>query len=466
MNPKRLFRIPERLVLYSYFLILIGAGTVLLSLPISWSGGSGRSDVPNTPGAPRPHVLLIDAMFTAVSAVCVTGLTTVNTALWSRFGQIVILVLIQAGGLGIVTFGMLYLVMPKARIPLRETQMLRSSFAAGGMMRPRSVIRSIFITTFLIEGIGAAALSIAFARSGRSQPVFSGIFHAVSAFCNAGFSVFNEGLAPYRSDPAVNITLMVLIILGGIGFMVIRDLRGGMSGRGGVPGRRCLLLFHTRLMLTATPLFIAAGLLGYLLLDSTDVFSGLPPAQRILAALFQSVTTRTAGFSTVDQAALSAPSRWLTLMLMIIGGGSGSTAGGIKVSTAFILVLVLFRGVSERGDIRFLGRRITPADVSRAAMFFLKAVALLFLSILALGVIERPDETGFPPSDIIFESVSALGTVGLSTGITERLSRGGKLVVMATMFMGRVGLFSLVMRTVKERAERMIERPKGEVLIG
>ena len=400
-------------------------------------------------------------MFTAVSAVCVTGLTTVDTALWSRFGQVVILLLIQAGGLGIVTFGMLYLVMPRARISLRDTRMLGSAFTAERMMRPRSVIRSIFITTLVIEGIGAVLLSIAFGRSGRSDAVFSGVFHAVSAFCNAGFSIFSEGLASYRSDPVVSITLMALIILGGIGFMVIRDLL-----RAGMPGRRCPLLFHTRLMLTATPLFIAAGLLGYLLLDGTDVFSSLPPAQRILAALFQSVTTRTAGFSTVDQAALSAPSRWLTLMLMIIGGGSGSTAGGIKVSTAFILVLVLFRGVSERGDIRFLGRRITSADVSRAAMFFLKAVALLFLSILALGVIERPDETGFPPSDIIFESVSALGTVGLSTGITERLSGGGKLVVMATMFMGRVGLFSLVMRTVKERAERMIERPKGEVLIG
>lgn len=450
MKPKRLSRIPERLVLYSYFLGLIAAGTVFLSLPLSWGAGAGGS-----------RAAFIDAVFTAVSAVCVTGLTTVDTALWSRFGQVVILLLIQAGGLGIVTFGMFYLVMPRARISLRDTRMLGSAFTGERMVRPRSVIRSIFITTLVIEGIGAVLLSIAFGRSGRSDAVFSGVFHAVSAFCNAGFSIFSEGLASYRSDPAVSITLMALIILGGIGFMVIRDLL-----RAGMPGRRCPLLFHTRLMLTATPLFIAAGLLGYLLLDGTDVFSSLPPAQRILAALFQSVTTRTAGFSTVDQAALSAPSRWLTLMLMIIGGGSGSTAGGIKVSTAFILVLVLFRGVSERGDIRFLGRRITPADVSRAAMFFLKAVALLFLSILALGVIERPDETGFPPSDIIFESVSALGTVGLSTGITERLSGGGKLVVMATMFMGRVGLFSLVMRTVKERAERMIERPKGEVLIG
>lgn len=450
MKPKRLSRIPERLVLYSYFLGLIAAGTVFLSLPLSWGAGDGGS-----------RAAFIDAVFTAASAVCVTGLTTVDTALWSRFGQVVILLLIQAGGLGIVTFGMLYLVMPRARISLRDTRMLGSAFTGERMMRPRSVIRSIFITTLVIEGIGAVLLSIAFGRSGRSDAVFSGVFHAVSAFCNAGFSIFSEGLASYRSDPVVSITLMALIILGGIGFMVIRDLL-----RAGMPGRRCPLLFHTRLMLTATPLFIAAGLLGYLLLDGTDVFSSLPPAQRILAALFQSVTTRTAGFSTVDQAALSAPSRWLTLMLMIIGGGSGSTAGGIKVSTAFILVLVLFRGVSERGDIRFLGRRITSADVSRAAMFFLKAVALLFLSILALGVIERPDETGFPPSDIIFESVSALGTVGLSTGITERLSGGGKLVVMATMFMGRVGLFSLVMRTVKERAERMIERPKGEVLIG
>ncbi|MCK5250473.1 MAG: hypothetical protein KAJ98_10945, partial [Spirochaetaceae bacterium] len=186
----------------------------------------------------------------------------------------------------------------------------------------------------------------------------------------------------------------------------------------------------------------------------------------LMAALFQSVTTRTAGFSTVDQASLSITSRWLTLMLMLIGGGSGSTAGGIKVSTAFILFIVLFRGVNDRGDIRFLRRRIGSADVSRAAMFFLKAISLLFISILFLGIIELPHSSGFTASEIVFECVSALGTVGLSMGITAALSTGGKLVIAATMFAGRVGLFSLVIRMVRDRVEALIEYPKGEVLIG
>ena len=449
MRLKRRFWSSPRSRLYGYFLGFIGAGTFLLSLPLSWSGAGGRSSV-----------RIIDAFFTAVSATCVTGLITVDTALWSRFGQIVILGLIQAGGLGIVSFGMIYLAMPKARIPLRETQMIRSSFVAEQMPQGRSVIKSIFITTFLIEGIGAVVLSIAFARSGRSAPVFSGLFHSVSAFSNAGFSLFSEGLVSYRSDFLVNIALMVLIVLGGIGFMVIRDLRNRTFNS------RRSLLFHTRLMLAATSVFIVAGFLGYLLLDSTGVFSHLPPGERILAALFQSVTTRTAGFNTVDQAALSPTARWLTLTLMIIGGGSGSTAGGIKLSTAFILFLVLFQGVNERGDIRFLSRRISSMEVGRAAIFFLKAMALLFLSIMTLGVLELPGETGFLPSDIIFECVSAMGTVGLSTGITSRLSVGGKIVIAATMFMGRVGLFSLVIRTVRDRAEKLIEYPKGELLIG
>ncbi len=449
MGKKRHFWSSERLALFSYFIGFILLGTLLLSFPVSWSGAGGIS-----------RVALVDAFFTAISATCVTGLITIDTSLWSRFGQWIILALIQAGGLGIVTFGMLYLVLPKVRISLKNSKFLRESFVAEQMPRARQMIRSILGTTLFVEIIGAMLLILGFFRAGTTAPVFEGTFHAVSAFCNAGFSLFSEGLVPFRSDSLVNFTLMGLIVFGGIGFMVIRDIRRKFRDW------RRPLLFHTRLMLLAVPVFIVVGFAGYLLLDTTGTFSDLPWGERLMAALFQSVTTRTAGFNTVDQASLSMTSRWLTLMLMLIGGGSGSTAGGIKASTAFILFIVLFRGVNERGDIRFLRRRIGSADVSRAAMFFLKAISLLFISIIMLGIIEYPNSGGFTASEIVFECVSALGTVGLSMGITSALSTGGKLVIAATMFAGRVGLFSLVIRMVRDRAEALIEYPKGEVLIG
>ena len=443
------FHFSERLILHTYFIGLIFLGTVLLGLPISWDGTGTVT-----------HVNPVDAFFTAVSATCVTGLITLDTALWSRFGQFVILVLIQAGGLGIVTFGMLYLVMPRVRISLKNSKLFQDSFTAEQMPRGRQVISSILGTTFLVELVGAMLLTLGFFRAGTEKPVFEGIFHSVSAFCNAGFSLFTDGMVPFRSDLLVNITLMGLIIIGGVGFLVIRDL-----GRKFRDWRRPLL-FHTRIMLMAVPVFIIAGFSGYLLLDNTAVFSTLPGGERLLAALFQSVTTRTAGFNTVDQASLSMTSRWMTLVLMLIGGGSGSTAGGIKVTTAFILFIVLFRGVNERGDIKVLNRRIGSADVSKAAMFFLKAVSLLFLSILLLGIFEYSGTGRFSASEIVFECVSALGTVGLSMGITSELSTGGKLVIAATMFAGRVGLFSLVIRTIRDRTETLIDYPKGEVLIG
>ena len=447
MRRKRHAWSSERLVLYGYFLGLILVGTALLSLPLSWSGFGGRASVP-----------VVDAFFTAVSAACVTGLITIDTSLWSPAGQWIILALIQTGGLGIVTFGMLYLVLPRVRISLKSSKYLRESFVTEQMPRARQMIGSIVGTTFLIEAAGAVLLSAAFFRAGTARPVMDGAFHAVSAFCNAGFSLFSEGLVPFRGNVLVNFTVMGLVVFGGIGFMVIRDVRRKLSDW------RRPLLFHTRLMLVATPLFILVGFLGYLALDSGRLFRSMPTGEGIMAALFQSIIPRTAGFNTIDQADLSVPSRWLTLVLMFIGGGSGSTAGGIKVSTAFILIIALFRGVDEKGDVQLFRRRISANDVGRAAMFFLKAASLLGASILVLALLELP--RGADPGQVVFECVSALGTVGLSMGLTGALSTGGKLVVAATMFAGRVGLFSLVIRTARDRAEALIDYPRGEVLIG
>jgi trk system potassium uptake protein TrkH len=267
-------------------------------------------------------------------------------------------------------------------------------------------------------------------------------------------------LVPFRDDLLVNLTVMTLVVIGGLGFIVIRDIRRKLSDW------RRPLLFHTRLMLVAVPILIVAGAAVYLMFDSTAAFSSLPTGRRFLAVLFQSVTTRTAGFNTVDQTALDPDAQFLTTILMFVGGGSGSTAGGIKVSTAAILFLILFRGVDERGDIRLLKRRLSSPDAVRAAMFFLKAVGLLFASVFLLSAVEQPSVEEYRFLDYFFESVSALGTVGLSLGLTPKLSAAGKLIIAATMFGGRVGLFSLIIRPIRDRTERLIDYPKGEVLIG
>lgn len=439
----------ERLTLYGYFLGMILLGTLLLALPLSWAGGDGRR-----------AVRFVDAFFTAVSAVCVTGLITVDTAGWTLVGQLVILVLIQFGGLGIITFSVLYLVIPRMRVSVKNTRIISENFTPVQGINPRSIIRSVVITTFFFEGIGAAILILAFTRSGTESPVINGVFHAVSAFCNAGFSRFSQGLVPYRDDLLVNLTIMILVIIGGLGFIVIRDIRRKLSDW------RRPLLFHTRLMVIAVPILIIAGAVVFLLFDSTGTFSRLPWGRRIVAATFQSVTTRTAGFNTVEQSALDPDAQFLTTILMFVGGGSGSTAGGIKVSTAAILFLILFRGVDERGDIRLLKRRLVSADAVRAAMFFLKAAGLLFASVFILSAVEQATAEEYRFLDYFFESVSALGTVGLSLGLTPGLSAAGKIVVAATMFGGRVGLFSLIIRPIRDRTERLIDYPKGEVLIG
>ena len=449
MRKRISIRSPEKAALFAYFTGLIAAGSLLLSLPFSWSG-AGNID----------RVKPVDAFFTSVSAVCVTGLNTVDTSLWSIYGKVIILLLIQLGGLGIVAFGMLYLVIPKAKLSLRNRKLIKDSFIIEHSSRSRQIIKGILSITFITEGLGAVLLFLNFRHMEINNPVFTAIFHSVSAFCNAGFSTFPDGLVRFRPDILVNFIIMALIITGGIGFIVIMDLIARIRGK------RRSLFFHTKFMLAGTVLFISAGFIGYLLLDTTNVFRSLPPGERFTAALFQSVTTRTAGFNTVDQSSLSLTSRWLTLSLMLVGGGSGSTAGGIKVSTALILLLVLFKGLNDRGNIKIMKRKITSEDISRAAMFFMKAVTMLFLSIFFLGIIEAPSKTGFTPAQIVFESVSALGTVGLSMGITPLLSTAGKIIIAFTMFAGRVGLFALVMRVVRDSSEELIDYPRGEVLIG
>jgi trk system potassium uptake protein TrkH len=428
-------------------------GTILLKLPLSWNG--------------TEPLRWIDSFFTAVSAVCVTGLAVVDTALFSRAGQIILLLLIQLGGLGIITFSTLFLILPGLRMSLNRSQILLDFNPEKGRRDPRRIIRIILLYTLSIEGAGAVFLSVFFSRANVPEPIFTGIFHAISAFCNAGFSRFSNSLEDFALNLPVNLTIMALIVSGGLGFMVVRDLTRKIL----VP--RHQLRYHSKLMLTATLALLLGGTLFYYLAERKTLYSQVgsvttSEGQKLLLALFQSVTDRTAGFNTLPQDELSSPSQIMSLLLMFIGGGSGSTAGGIKVTTALMIFFVMINGLNTRGEVRLFKRRIPSEIINRASLFFLKAMGFLFLAIFALIFTEsgNPFFKEVSQGAFVFETFSALGTVGLSHGITPFLSSAGKIVIIITMFAGRVGLFTMILPSQDPIKERHIEWPTGEVLIG
>jgi len=437
----------EKIILFSYFILLILGGSLILQIPVLWKGSGNLS--------------YTDTLFTAVSAVCVTGLITLDTAQFSTAGQLVLLFLIQAGGLGIITFSTLYLILPGSRISIRNSKILKEYYVSEVAINPRSIIKNIAGLTFLIEGLGALLLFVAFKRAGQSQPLFNAVFHSVSAFCNAGFSRFSNSMESWVNHWGVNLILIFLILAGGLGFMVIQDLL--------LKAARPLKLrlrFHSRIVLYMTLILGLSGTLLFYFLESGELFADFTEPQKWLAALFQSVTTRTAGFNSLPEGDFTSSSKALTLLLMLIGGNPGSTAGGIKTTTFFLLMLIVVKGVNETGDMQILKRRIPRDNLSRAAMFLVKAISFLFASVFLISFSEALSGHDIGMTDIIFECFSALGTVGLSTGITSGLNIFSKLVIIVTMFAGRVGLFAMIMPVRQDRLDRLIEYPEGEVLIG
>lgn len=416
----------------------------MLKIPIAWSGTEA--------------LRYIDTLFTAVSAVCVTGLATVGTNEFSRFGQIVILFLIQAGGLGIITFSTIYLALPGSRVSLKNSKIIREYFIMDSTISPKDIVKAILTMTFTVEILGMIMLFFSFSSNEIKSPLFSSLFHSVSAFCNAGFSLFPDSMESFRNSSLVNIIISSLIIVGGIGFMVILDIKSLILGE------RKRLRFHSQIMLIASASLIVFGALIYGFIEWNGVFAELSVKDKFIPILFQSITTRTAGFNSVPQGDLNSASKFFTLLFMFIGAGSGSTAGGIKVSTTYILFIILFKGVDNRGEIRLFNRRLASESLTRAALFFVKAVCIVCLSIFLLLYFESGK--GFSQLNLMFECFSAFGTVGLSTGLTPELSFVGKLIIISTMFAGRVGLFALIMPIHVSYKDRFIDYPKGEVLIG
>lgn len=436
----------DKAIILSYFSGIILAGSALLMLPLSWKG-------------PLP-LHYIDALFTSTSAVCVTGLITVDTALYTRFGQAVIMALIQAGGLGIITFATLYVALPHKKISLVNSRMIKDFYIGEVEYSPKAIIRSILIVTFSIETLGFLLLLCRFGS--LDDGAFVALFHSVSAFCNAGFSTFSTNLEGYVGDPLVSIAVMLLIISGGLGFLVFRDM-GKVLVR-----RKRFLSTHSRIVLGMTSLLVVAGAAVFFFLESLHSLRGQALGTKVLASFFMSVTPRTAGFDTIAPSRLSDASTLLTMFLMFVGASPGSTGGGVKTTTLFILAMAALRGTDEEGRLAIGRRSISPGNILKAVGIVGKGILIVFASTILVLVFEKPFvSTGqIGLVEVLFEVISAFGTVGLSLGITPGLVSASKLVLVGTMFAGRIGLFAMSLPARDRRIEHYVGLPETDVMIG
>lgn len=418
---------PLRLLIGS-FLVLILVGTVLLKLPAATPAGS--------------PIGWIDALFTATSATCVTGLAVRDTGTtFTLFGQLVILGLIQAGGLGLMTFSLFILTLFRGRASLTQRSIFSLTLPAeaGGHVWP--VLRLVILFTFGAEAVGALLLFVRWLpEMGAARAAYNGIFHAVSAFCNAGFGLRSDNLTAWRGDPWVVLTVSALIILGGLGFFTVYDVVESRK-------KSATLSVHSKLALTVSAVLIVLGTLGIWTLEAWRSFEGMGEGEKVLAAFFQSVTTRTAGFNTVDLSLLSPGTLFLMTILMFIGGSPGSCAGGIKTTTLGVLVMATLTRVKGHANVNVFRRTLGDATVRDALTLAVWGAVGVLPALFALLLLQSPggslEEERSLFIDYLFETVSALATVGLSTGVTDDLSPASRVLVSFLMFCGRLGPLTL-----------------------
>lgn len=451
------FRIPwsSPAVFAVSFALLIGTGALALALPAA-SEQAG-------------HIPLIDALFQSTSAVCVTGLATldIGTRL-SLFGEITIIVLIQLGGLGVMTYSLLLVMLVQASGSPDQREWLANVITKDRKLSPKTMFRWIIKLVFLTEIVGALVLWTAFSHDyGLARGLYFALFHAVSAFCNAGFSLFSTSLMAYRDDAVVNLTVMLLIIIGGLGFIVTFELWRWMTGR----RRWFKLLLQTKLVVFVTAMLIVGGAAAFLLLEWSNTLRSMAWPARLLPSFLQSVTARTAGFNTVDIGALTNSTLLVLLLLMFVGAGPGSTAGGVKVTTLGVLVIAVLARLRGAYRPQAWNRGVRGDTIARAAALFTGAMIIVMLGTFLLQITELADlphaQTRGRFLELLFEATSAWGTVGLSTGVTPGLSTAGKFVIIALMFVGRVGPLTLaatLLGRVRRRAE--LYYPEEDVMIG
>lgn len=447
MKKRIISRMSKMQIIALGFFLIILLGSLLLMLPISSKAGTWTD--------------FLSCLFTATSATCVTGLVVVDTfSHWTVFGQVVILLLIQIGGLGFMSMGVLFSLMIHRKIGLRERGLLSESVNAiqlGGIV---NLVRKILLGTLIVESMGAILLAIRFSGTlGVRRGIYYGIFHSISAFCNAGFDLMGYqepycSLVHFSGDWLVNLTIVALIVLGGIGFLVWEDII-----KNKYHFRKYRL--HTKIVLVTTAVLIGVGTLLFYLFERENLAAGMGPGETFLTCLFDAVTPRTAGFNTTDIGGQTDASKLLSIVLMYIGGSPGSTAGGIKTTTFVVFLLYMRSNIQKTRGITIFGRRLEDGAIKRAATI---ACTNLMLAVGAMLLICAAQ--GLDLRDVALETVSAISTVGMSTGITRELNGLSRLAVILLMYCGRVGSLSVLTSFTDRRKTSPVEFPEEKILIG
>lgn len=421
--------------------ILLGA--LLLMMPIS--------------SAERVVTPFNEALFTSTSAVCVTGLVVKDTgSYWSAFGQAVIITLIQIGGLGVVTIAASFSMLAGRRISLMQRSTMQDAISApkvGGIVK---LTKFIITGTFIIEAVGAVSMMPVFCKNFGAKGIWMSIFHSISAFCNAGFDILGTesnqfcSLTSYTSNPVINITVMLLIVIGGIGFLTWDDI---YNNKFKIKRYR----MQSKIILVTSLILILLPAIYFFFFDYSDYSIG----NRLLASLFQSVTTRTAGFNTTDLTKLTRPSQAIMIFLMLIGGSPGSTAGGLKTTTMAVLILNAFACFKRKENVCAFGRRIDDSVIKSAATIVMMYITLFFIGGVAICTIEK-----LPLVASLFETASAIGTVGLTLGLTPKLSLASQVILIVLMYLGRVGGLTLIYATLSGKKQINAKLPLDKITVG
>ena len=452
VGKKRIALSTTQIILLS-FLVTILVGSVLLALPVSSANGEA--------------VPYLDALFTATTSTCVTGLVTLPTvSTWSGFGQAVILILIQIGGLGLITIMSGVMLLLNRKMGIGDRLLIQDAFNLNTMSGLSKFVKNVLLGTFILEGIGAVLYMLVFVPQFGAKGIWISVFNAVSAFCNAGIDIIAENsLCDYATNPVVNMVTSALIILGGLGYIVWWDVLRVIQSRS--PKNRKIfrhLTLHSKIAITVTMGLILAGALLIFLFEYANplTIGEMSLFDKIQVSFFQSITTRTAGFATIPQENLTNASAAVSIILMVIGGSPVGTAGGVKTVTITVLVCSAFATIRNRNNATLFGRRISEDSIKKAV-----AVVVMFLTICAASTVCLMAASNASVIDAVYETVSATATVGLSRNLTPTLNTVGKFMIIVTMYLGRVGPISLAVALgSKNESQNVISEPTEDISIG
>lgn len=449
----RKFSLSTTQIIMLSFLLVILAGSLLLAMPISSAGAEA--------------VPWLDALFTATTATCVTGLVTLPTVTtWSVFGQAVILILIQVGGLGVITILSALMLLMHRRMGIGDRLLLQDAFNLNSLHGIVRFVKRVLLGTFLVEGVGALLYMPVFIPEYGLRGIWISVFTSISAFCNAGIDIIaQDSLCGYATNPIINTVTGLLIVLGGIGYIVWWDVMGlGKAAAGKKHRSFRALSLHSKIAISTTLILIFGGGLLFFLLehDNPMTIGNLSLFDKLQISLFQSVTTRTAGFASVPQQNLTNASSMLSLLLMFIGGSPVGTAGGIKTVTIAVLAVSALANIQNKQEVSLFDRNITKQAVGKAAAVTMMSFVIAFLSTILLSVVTDADAL-----DILFETVSATATVGLTRDLTPHLNAAGKLIIIGTMYLGRVGPITLALAlSPGKKNQNIIKNPTEEISVG